>query len=152
LPPCPEPVADDCIPLATITVRRADCHIVQVCNWGPRKFAVTWPNLGYWLSWLPVGQLLHALIENTCCLPFREKDIGIRTAEGSPEAAPLSNVTGGNATTGGGTTMPQTSAQAFTTLLLESLTEKNRDRAIDAQTLALGVLDAVDQRGNPFMS
>ena len=40
--------------------------------------------------------------------------------------------------------------QALTTLFLQSFA--NKDRAIDAQTLALGVLGASEPAGRPFMS
>jgi len=41
LPPCPEPVYDDCVPLATITVQRTDNSIKNICTWDTRRFAVT---------------------------------------------------------------------------------------------------------------
>ena len=40
--------------------------------------------------------------------------------------------------------------QTFTTLFLQSLSRANKDRLIDAQTLALGVLGAVDTAGVPM--
>jgi hypothetical protein len=71
LPPCPDSVMTDCVPLATITVRRHDCKILQVCNLGVRKYAVTLPNLGYWLSILsPFLQGIIQALEGLCCKPF----------------------------------------------------------------------------------
>jgi hypothetical protein len=68
LPPCPDPVDDDCIPLATVTVRKRDCHILRVCNWTVhRKFATTVPSLQYWFSILPYARYLRALLEEACC-------------------------------------------------------------------------------------
>ena len=155
LPPCPEPVMDDCVPLATITVRRADCRIVQVCNWGPRKVVTTFPNLGYWLSWLPFTQLLHNLIERVCCRPLRPKTIGLQALETQPLPNPPGVAAG--ATPGmsgapniGGMAMTPPPGQVLTTLFLQSFA--NKDRAIDAQTLALGVLGASEPAGRPFMS
>jgi hypothetical protein len=68
LPPCPKPADDNCIPLATVTVRRQDCRIRRVCNWSVhRKFATNIPAMQYWLSILPFGRMLRQLIEQTCC-------------------------------------------------------------------------------------
>lgn len=71
LPPCPEPVEDPCVNLATITVRKGDCKIIRVCNWENRKFATTFPNLQYWLSWLPFVRNLRELLTKACCTPVR---------------------------------------------------------------------------------
>ena len=55
LPPCPAP-EDPRVPLAVVTIRRRDCHVVKVCNWTPlRRHVVTLPTLGYWLGWFPLG-------------------------------------------------------------------------------------------------
>ena len=72
LPPCPEPVTTDCVPLATITVRRSDCRIIKICDLKARKFAVTLPNLGYWLSILNsfITQPFREYLENLCCRPL----------------------------------------------------------------------------------
>jgi len=67
LPPCPGPVMDDRLFLATITVSRKDCRIIQICNWDVRKFAVTFPMLGYWLSPLQLGTAIKKAIANLCC-------------------------------------------------------------------------------------
>jgi hypothetical protein len=155
LPPCPEPVEDNCVPLATITVRRADCHIVQVCNWKPRKFVITFPNLGYWFSWLPFARLLHNLIERVCCDPLQLKTIRVPTP-GTPQPPPsppgvMPGTAPGTseAPNLGGIAVPKP-GQTLTTLFLQSLSRDNKARAIDAQTLALGVLGAVDATGGPM--
>jgi hypothetical protein len=78
LPPCPNDCPDDCVPIATVTVRSSDLHVLEVCNWSSRKFAVTMPMLGYWLSWLPFGAALRRLVNTICCPPQRT---GIRLNE-----------------------------------------------------------------------
>jgi len=49
LPSCPEPAGDNCVPLATITIRKRDCKILRVCNWSRRKFERPFPifNIGF---------------------------------------------------------------------------------------------------------
>ena len=70
LPPCPDPAVSNCVPLATITIRKRDCKIMRVCNWSVRKFVTTFPNLQYWLSFLPFVRSLRQAIEIGCCRPF----------------------------------------------------------------------------------
>jgi len=67
LPPCPGPQLDGCVPLATITIRRRDCRILRICNLEGRKFLVTFPNLAYWLSFLPFGRILRERLAALCC-------------------------------------------------------------------------------------
>jgi hypothetical protein len=66
LPACPEPAPDNCVPLAVLTVRTRDCHVVQICNWEARKLLITWRTVGYWLSWLP-WRRLQEWIAKLCC-------------------------------------------------------------------------------------
>jgi hypothetical protein len=157
LPPCPEPVEDNCVPLATLTVRRTDCRVVQVCNWGPRRFAVTFPNLGYWLSWLPLLQQLRDAIERVCCRPFvrRDQAVGLNpqptTPPPPPPPPPPPGGVGRPAATApeGGISMTMRPEQEFFTLFEEMW--GNRGRGIDAQTLLLGALGASNIAGAPYM-
>jgi hypothetical protein len=49
IPPCPEPVEDDCVPVATITVNcKKGCRIVRICNLEHRRIVPTVPGLEYW--------------------------------------------------------------------------------------------------------
>jgi hypothetical protein len=158
LPPCPEPVEDTCVPLATLSIRRTDCRVVQVCNWGPRKFVVTFPNLGYWLSWLPLLQQLREAIERVCCRPFRQRDLAVGitarppTPTGPIVGAPPPGGVGGTqppTPTPGGINVPMRPEQEFFTLVQEMW--GNRGRSIDAQTLLLGALGARNVAGSPYM-
>jgi hypothetical protein len=72
LPPCADACSEDCIPLATLTVRSSDLKVLDVCNWSSRKFAVTMPALGYWLGWIPLGATLRTEISKLCCPPTRD--------------------------------------------------------------------------------
>ena len=66
LPPCPVPVQDNCVPLAVVTLRSNNCQVVDICNWQERKLLITWPNMSYWLSWLP-WHCLREAIAKFCC-------------------------------------------------------------------------------------
>ncbi len=73
LPPCPTDSPDDCVPLATLTVRTADLRVLDICNWSSRRFAVTMPMLGYWLGWLPMFDTIRAAVTKLCCPPAKER-------------------------------------------------------------------------------
>src|SRR5438105_2926562 len=81
LPPCPLPVEDPRVPLATVTVRRDNCRVVRVCNLSYRKFATTLPNLQYWLSFIPFVRQLRKALEKLCCRGFqRDLQAGLNVA------------------------------------------------------------------------
>jgi hypothetical protein len=73
-PPCPDPVMDDCVPLAVITVQNSDtCNVVSICNWTMlRTYVTTFPNLQYWLSIFPFGRMLREALENFCCNAIKQ--------------------------------------------------------------------------------
>ena len=71
LPPCGVGSPDDCIPLATLTVRTRRPRVLDICNWSSRRFAVNFPMLGYWLGWLPIWDTLRNAIASLCCAPTR---------------------------------------------------------------------------------
>lgn len=66
LPACPEPAPANCVPLAVLTVDAGDCRVNEICNWRERKLLITWRTVGYWLSWLPWGNL-QRWIARLCC-------------------------------------------------------------------------------------
>ena len=68
LPPCPKPVEDNCVPLATLTINCKDgCRIKSICNWKHRRLVVTFPNLEYWFEvFLRQSGLLEGIAE-LCC-------------------------------------------------------------------------------------
>ena len=72
LPPCPCPVEDAGVPLAAITVSKANgvCRIVSICNLEVRKFATTFPNLAYWLSVFPFARDIKKALASVCCKPL----------------------------------------------------------------------------------
>lgn len=75
LPPCPEPVEDNCVPLATLTINCKDgCHIKRVCNWEHRRHVLTFPNFEYWLEFLFRKSGLSEIIAELCCGPIRRRD------------------------------------------------------------------------------
>jgi hypothetical protein len=136
LPPCPDPVACNCVPLATLQIRKADCRILQVCNLGVRQCVVTFPHLDYWLNFSGVLDLLRDFLEQYCCGPFREKQARV-PLERSPDLDAA-----------GSTTMSR--PEAFRTLLSQAYL--NKTRTLDQQTLMLARMGATDDQGNPFAS
>jgi hypothetical protein len=73
LPPCPEPIEDNCVPLATVTVNcKSGCHIVRVCNWENRQIVPTVPSLGYWFGgFLRTVGMAESLMD--LCCPLGER-------------------------------------------------------------------------------
>jgi hypothetical protein len=160
LPPCPEPADDNCVPLATILVRRRDCKILRVCEWEPRRFVVTFPTLGYWLSPFGLTKNLHKLIDFICCTlgaQFSVPQQGPINERMQPDM--IGNVTPVHGNIGGrtpttGTVSPggegMTREQDLMNMTLEALMQKNRQ--VDARTVFLGGIGATDLKGNPYMT
>jgi hypothetical protein len=141
LPPCPDPAGDNCVPLATITVRKRDCKILRVCNWTSRKFVTTFPNLQYWFSFLPFVRNLRQAIERACCRPFRKIDnTGI-----APGARVDKRFVAFRRAA-----MEVSPEQEFSRVVLNAVA--NRDRTIDAQTLFLGAMEVQDDKQQPLMT
>ena len=141
LPPCPDPAASNCVPLATITIRKRDCKIMRVCNWSVRKFVTTFPNLQYWLSFLPFVRSLRQAIEIGCCRPFPSlgsAGLSAGTRSDRRFTAFRRAATAIN---------PE---QEFSRVLLDAI--GNRDRTIDAQTLFLGAMEFQDDKNRPLMT
>jgi len=147
LPPCPCPVQDASVPLATITISKKNgaCQIVSICNLDARKFATTFPNLAYWLSFLPTVRDLRQAIDQICCqpLPLREVKFGNRAAPAPGPAAPAAGRIGvvGDPFTQS-EELFQVAAQAFA----------NINRIVDAQTLSAATLGLTDANNQPFLS
>ena len=141
LPPCPDPVASNCVPLATITIRKRDCKIMRVCNWSQRKFATTFPNLQYWFSFLPFTRLLREAIESVCCRPLR----GLEGGQFSVAARTDKRFTAFRRSA-----MEINPEQEFSRVLLDAI--RNRARGIDAQTLFLGAMEFQDDKQRPLMT
>ncbi len=154
LPPCSIGSPDDCIPLATLTVRTTDLRVLDICNWSSRRFSVNFPMLGYWFGWLPIFDTLRAAIARLCCAPTRsrfqvDKDIKVRAvAEAEPRAAAAAAETGapaataGGATAGGGVTMVGRRATA-----VGELASQYARRATPLSGLEATVLAALGAKG-----
>ena len=68
LPPCPEPVEDNCVPLATVTVNcKSGCRIIRVCNWEHRRIVPTVPGLQYWFEPFLRKSGLPEALARFCC-------------------------------------------------------------------------------------
>ncbi|HEY2922860.1 MAG TPA: hypothetical protein VGK77_28100 [Candidatus Binatia bacterium] len=139
LPPCPDPASDNCVPLATITIRKRDCKILRVCNWTSRKFVTTFPDLQYWFSFLPFVRNLRQAIERACCRPFRKID---STGVAAGARVDKRFVAFRRAA------MEVNPEQEFSRVVLNAVV--NRDRTIDAQTLFLGAMELEDDNHQPL--
>lgn len=140
LPPCPAPVDDDRVYLATITVRRKDCRILEICNWDQRHFAITWPMIRYWLSPLPFGRQLKAAIAKICCVEVPD----VPTVKGFQvkEAVRMNSAK-----------YPLTAdAQAANVATILAESAMRVDRPVHAGTIALASFGAVDAEGHPLLS
>jgi hypothetical protein len=65
LPPCPTDPTDDRLILACLTVK--DGEIIDICNFGCRQFAGSFPSFFYWLSAVPIVPLIKKFIDDYCC-------------------------------------------------------------------------------------
>jgi hypothetical protein len=84
MPPCPEPVAENCVPLARVTINCKDgCRVVRVCNWEDRRIVATVPAIEYWLEGFVKPNLVQFLIA-LCCDPIRERRGDVAFIDGLP--------------------------------------------------------------------
>lgn len=73
-PPAPESVADNCVTIATVRVRRRDCRVLSVCNWTPlRKYVLSAPAVEHWASQVPVLAAMRERVYRRCCGDRRYK-------------------------------------------------------------------------------
>lgn len=179
MPPCPGPVTDVRVPLATITVNRSPCSLVSVCEWDVRRFVVTWPAVGYWLSGFGYSAgntqtgaapsetylaRIRELIDAICCTTlggaikphvagagFQAVPMRAdRAARSAP--APRETVAGPPSAEEGppvSVNLPANNQESVQ-ILASSLLQT--DRTVDAQTLLLGGIHATDPNGNLYMS
>jgi hypothetical protein len=149
LPPCPCPVEDAAVPLATITVSKTGgvCSVVSICNFDARKFVTTFPNLFYWFSAFPTLRDIRNILTRLCCTPLKGMQLGIREGEqlafvrtaNEPSAAALVSST---ATKNGSVEFSQLAALAYA----------RRSNPVDAQTLSMATLGVQDANQAPLMS
>ena len=144
LPPCSVGSEDDCIPIATLTVRTADLRVLSICNWSSRRFAVNFPMLGYWLGWLPIFDTLRETVARLCCAPSRasfqfDSNLKVRAvaqqqadAEGAAESAargePVADPSGAG--------RPTTRADTFTQLVSQYARQPSPLSGLEATVLA----------------
>jgi len=157
LPPCPCPVQDASVPLATITVSKTNgvCSIVSICNLDVRKFATTFPNLAYWLSVLPTIRDLRSALAKVCCAPLKIRDtqFGDRNVDEAFRATTAPKPAASTGTQARATSdiaSPYQQSHALTELLLEELSRKGQ--TVDVQTLAFATLGLTDPNNQPFLS
>ena len=149
LPPCSVGSPDDCVPLATLTVRTSDQKVVYICNWSARKFAVTTPMLGYWLDWIPVFDNLRHSIVNLCCTRTRTPRFQVNDrlrVETNPQAGVAeANAEGAVGQPPKDGPVEETNATAFKNLTAQYARHTNPLSGLEATVLAgLGLKGAND--------
>jgi hypothetical protein len=122
---------------------------VKVCNLSARQFLVTIPNVLYWLSFLNLfagsntttGASLRDILERLCCRPFGQFDDRVKAANyfrSDTGAQPAE----------ADSTAPRDAA--FGSLLWNAVSQPNRPAGVEH--VLLGILDARDADGQPFLS
>jgi hypothetical protein len=97
LPSCPPDPGDDRLILACVTIK--DGKITEICNFGCRQFAGSFPSFFYWLSLIPLVPLLKNLIDDICCSPAflaRNSPLVNNLAKLDPAGLLQSAITDGN--------------------------------------------------------
>ena len=138
LPPCPPPAQDACVPLATVTVRKADCKVLRVCNLEARRFLVTMPNLAYWLSWLGIDERLRQLLTGAFCGERRREispGVGFAARERVADYAAYTS-----------------RAPASDRVNVFRMAVARHNQPASLETLALDVLGGVDAQGKPLLT
>jgi hypothetical protein len=154
LPPCPEMAETDCVPLATITVRRRPCQVVKICNISARKFLITIPNIQYWLSFFTMFQAsganafdsLRQLLERLCCTDLERWVRGYTASAGDvfAAAAPAPAVAAGAVSVEDA----NKTESPFASMLYQALATPGRD--VNPATLMLAAMGAHDRNGRPL--
>jgi hypothetical protein len=150
LPPCSVGSPDDCVPLATLTIRASDQKVVYICNWSARKFAVTMPMLGYWLDWIPVFDNLRKSIVKLCCTRTRTPRFQVNDklhVEMAPQAGfAAMNVEGAVGQPPNEVPVEEENATAFKNLTVQYARRTNPLSGLEATVLAgLGLKDTNEQ-------
>ncbi len=144
LPPCPCPVSDDRVPIATITIQKTPanpCQLVKVCNLDVRKFCTTFPALQYWLS--PFGSFARGLrtgLASLCCTIPPIPPVNIDR----PQQNPQINIKRA------AIEVPPNPMTEFSNFIVSSFLE--RSQSVDAQHFALASLGLTHDGGQAFMS
>lgn len=139
MPVCSPSVQRDCVPLAQITVSRknGECRVTSICNGAARELVLTAPLIESWGA--PVWQNMKGFLDELCC-PTREvvrppvTDIRTNYRPAFAEAAMTDADRAG----------------LSRRILAKSFAQPAR--AVKADTLALGLLGALDEEGKAVLS
>jgi len=138
LPPCPGAEQDSAVPLAVITIRISDCQVQSICNFSARKFAVTLPNLTYWLSPIPVVRSLRKRLEYICCTPPPRINFRFSNRKLMRERAAL-------------LARKTTPAQDVAEVAFQAWSRRGAN-PIDVRQIAMNALGLGDETGNSLLS
>jgi len=144
LPPCPCPVSDDRVPIATVTITKTPtnpCQLMKVCNLDVRKFCTTFPALQYWLS--PFGIFTRGFrtgLADLCCTIPQIPQANID----QPQQNPQINLKRA------AIEVPPNPMTEFSNFVVSSFLE--RSQTVDTSHFALASLGLTHDGGQPFMS
>jgi hypothetical protein len=139
MPVCPPPVQRDCVPLAAIKVQRKDreCRVTSICNRTARELALTAPLVEFWFS--SIWQKIKHYLDELCC-PTREV-VGPLVTHLKPKFSPAFEEAAETETD---------RARLSRRILAKSFAQPAR--AVKVESLALGLLGALDGEGKALLS
>ncbi|MEO8049675.1 MAG: hypothetical protein ABI833_04600 [Acidobacteriota bacterium] len=140
LPPCPEPTLSNCVPLATLTIRLKDCQVLRICNLEGRKFLTTFPNLQYWLSFLPYVRNLRKALERVCCAVPQSSDSNL--TPGVKADFTRSHL---------GAAAPDTDSGVLSGIALNSFARSRTANSAGIEAVAYAAAGLNDSKGAPFL-
>ncbi|MBN1439688.1 MAG: hypothetical protein JW929_09785 [Anaerolineales bacterium] len=160
LPPCPDPPADNCVPLAAVKIQRSGCRILSVCNFSTRRIALTVPALSYWLSWAPIEETLQKMLSSLCCVSLKIPREQRTSAAGVPVNAAAAVNYSANFSSAQPTSSPEGAAKkkngnqktAKETAQVFAQAWAGRSAEFDLQNLILDAMGMVNEQGLPYLS
>lgn len=165
LPTCVEACAEDCVPLAVLTVRSSDLRVLDICNWSARQFAITMPALQHWLGWIPIFGALREAIAGLCCEQVRrprfqvDEQLRVQSMQVRPARAARAGARASGETergeepveeTGSAGARPDPDAASFVALATQYRETWSSLSGLEATVL--GALGARTTRGEPIAS
>lgn len=142
---CPDPVERNCIPLARITVRKPDCHVVSICEASVREYVL---SAAMERLYSLVKPWLTTLLGKLCCRPVQQTltatPVLLRSSTDESRRTVMPGTSGARTTDSSAApkemTFPGHLEQAF---------QRGATRG-NIETLLAGLKGTKDEKGNPI--